>query len=179
MMNKKKIIIAGLFLVCAVVSYAVWNVNVNSGIPGKEIYAMESLVTLNGYEYQVRECKLIEPSEFPDGVRKDGLEAILAVKVFLRSTEGNKSVSGANLMVQTDIWGNSMDLDSFFIFNDDVINSGWNRKIDENGVELWIPFHMNAVQVGEFDMEEMKSKQYELVISLTPFCSIMLNPESE
>lgn len=38
---------------------------------------------------------------------------------------------------------------------------------------------MYAVQVADFSLEEMKSEQYELVISLTPFRSIMLDMEND
>lgn len=179
-MNRKRVVTVAVVAVCIAAAFAVWNVNVKYGVPKKEIYPMEAAVRANGYEYQVRECRLLEPEDFPEGIEKtDELKAVLVVKIYLRSLEGNKSVSGANLMVQGGMWGNSMDLELFYVFNEEVISGGWNKKIDENGIELWIPFRMYAVQVADFSLEEMKSEQYELVISLTPFRSIMLDMEND
>lgn len=171
--KKKKYIISAAVLLGFVVAFLIFRINYLYGNDKKEYYSMESEFEANGYIYKVHGYEIVL-SEKTDLQSDTGLKAVLLVKLNLRSNEGSLSVSGANMMVQSDEWGSSMDPELFMFYNKELLNSDWNRKIDEKGQEILVPFPMFDVQFKKFKYENIISKRYEFIVSLTPFKAVEL-----
>lgn len=147
-------------------------VNVKSGNNTRQLYAMNEKVSSGSYTYEILNCYV---EEYEDTInRYEDVKALLVVKCRI-SAEETSNIPWGNMMAQLKgCWSNSVDPMIFLDMNEELINSGWNRKIDSNPVEIILPYTISDIQVSDYSFDKFTGRDYEFVFSFNPFQAIRM-----